>query len=1027
MLRRGTSCGRESHSPFVLRASVRGHRPVLACPSRCALRRRPWAARRRPATAAGTKTRPAAKDSTAGFPSAPGSGGHAAPRLKNNPGVKLRRLPAHRLTTACAAVLAAAALAFPAASPAATDPRASRFYEDALTRYEKRDVAGAIVQLKNALQIDKNLLPVHVLLGRALLLSGDVRGAEVALQEALRLGVNRAEVVVPLARAVIGQGRPQELLSNDRFALAGLPLPTQYELQILRASAAVDAGDLRAALKSVEDARAIDASDPSSWIAEVPIRVRSRQLAEARAAADRAVALAPNSADAHHARGETLQISGRLPEALASFDKALALQKAHLESAVARVGLLIDLRRDAEATREVQELRRLAPQEPRAQYLAAVLAERAGRADEARSALGSVTALLDPVPIEFLRFRPQLLMLGGMAHHGLNQPEKAKPYLEAVLRGQPQHPVAKVLATIYLGEKNLDRGIEALESYLRGTPNDARAMLMLASAHMSLGRHARATQILQDALKLGDQPELRSALGLSLVGRGLYADGLKELEAALAKDPGQLQAGLALVTLHLRNEQPAQAVKVAEALAQRHAGNAALQHLLGEARRRAGNAAGARTAFDAALKLDPGFAAAVVGLARLEIDAGAHDAAIARLQPLTTKEAKNVEALLASAVAFERAGQHERAQRSLEAADDVSGPNNLEPAIALVDFHLRRGQAEAAREAVKRAANKNPESLQTLIAQARVSIALRDPAAARTSLTRASNGASTNPPLLTRIALLQLDAGHVAGAVYSVDKALGERPDYLPALALKGDLALRGGEPAKAEQIARQLVAKQPRMGIGHALLGDVALAQRRPDAAVEAYRRAHELDRSSDSLLRLFRASFGRDPEGAIRLAEQWLKARPRDALVLRGLADAQLDRGQFAAARTHYEALSRLMPRDADVLNNLAFALVTLKDRAALPTAERALALAPQAPHVIGTAGWAAFQAGQPDRAVQLLRDARLRDPANPDTRYFLGAVLASTGRQQEAREELSHAVKTPGAFVHRRQAQELLASLR
>jgi hypothetical protein len=46
--------------------------------------------------------------------------------------------------------------------------KASRFYEDALQRYEKRDISGAIVQLKNALQADKTQLSVHVLLGKAL-------------------------------------------------------------------------------------------------------------------------------------------------------------------------------------------------------------------------------------------------------------------------------------------------------------------------------------------------------------------------------------------------------------------------------------------------------------------------------------------------------------------------------------------------------------------------------------------------------------------------------------------------------------------------------------------------------------------------------------------------------------------------------------------------------------------------------------------------------------------------------------------
>ena len=76
----------------------------------------------------------------------------------------------------------------------AADAKASKYYEDALVRYEKKDINGAIIQLKNALQIDKNMLPVQMLLGKALLQNGDVVSAEVAFTEALRLGVNRAEV-----------------------------------------------------------------------------------------------------------------------------------------------------------------------------------------------------------------------------------------------------------------------------------------------------------------------------------------------------------------------------------------------------------------------------------------------------------------------------------------------------------------------------------------------------------------------------------------------------------------------------------------------------------------------------------------------------------------------------------------------------------------------------------------------------------------------------------------------------------------
>ena len=63
---------------------------------------------------------------------------------------------------------------------------ASRYYEDALRRYEAKDLAGSILQLKNALQINREMLPAQLLLGKAALESGDPVAAELAFAESLR-------------------------------------------------------------------------------------------------------------------------------------------------------------------------------------------------------------------------------------------------------------------------------------------------------------------------------------------------------------------------------------------------------------------------------------------------------------------------------------------------------------------------------------------------------------------------------------------------------------------------------------------------------------------------------------------------------------------------------------------------------------------------------------------------------------------------------------------------------------------------
>jgi len=51
-----------------------------------------------------------------------------------------------------------------------------------------------------------------------------------------------------------------------------------------------------------------------------------------------------------------------------------------------------------------------------------MLLERSGDRVKAKAALSEVAALLDPVPIDFIRYRPQLLLLAGLANIWLQLP-----------------------------------------------------------------------------------------------------------------------------------------------------------------------------------------------------------------------------------------------------------------------------------------------------------------------------------------------------------------------------------------------------------------------------------------------------------------------------------------------------------------------------------------------------------------------------------------------------------------------------
>ena len=910
----------------------------------------------------------------------------------------------------------------------AADPKASKFFEDALVRYEKKDMDGAIIQLKNALQIDPKMLPVQVLLGKALLRNGEVIASEVALLEALRLGVNRAEIVVPLAQAYLAQGKHKLIFEQQQLLLTGLPAGVQLQLLLLRASASSDLGDVRGALKAIDDARAIDPRSPDVSLAEVPIRIRSRQFTEATAAVERALILAPGSAEAWYQKGSILHVMGELNGAIAAYDKALAADASHAEARIARTGINIDLGKNAEAFKDLDALQKLTPHEPRAAYLRALLAERNKDFTAANAALKEVTNLIDPVPMDFIRYRPQLLMLNGLSHFGLGQREKAKQYLVAFQKIQGNSPASKLLAQILLAEPNVPGAIDVLEGYLKGQPADAQAMTLLASAYMSLGRNAKATALMQEALKGRDTPEMRTVLGMSLIRGGQSAQGVNELDSVFRKTPGQTQAGLTLINMYMRSGQSAKAVSVAENLVKQFPQNANFFNLLGMARGQAGNGATAKEAFEQALKLDGNLTAAKLNLARLEIATKSYDAATLRLASILKADEKNAEAMYEMSVISDRRGKVADAQRWLEKANDLSGPKELRWGLALLDFFLRTGQSDLALQAAKRLSAKAPDDLQVLMAYARAQLAIGDPIGAKTSLNGATRFADYNAPKQVEIALLQLAANNLDGATYSLDKALSGQPDFLPAMALMADVELRKNESVKSEKRARDILAKYPQRAIGYSLLGDVARSRGQAATAIENYRRGHQIEPSTETLLRLFGALSLQDSgKPAIQLAEPWIKAHPQDIGVQKALGNTYARTGDFVAARRSYESVLQLAPDDSNVLNNLANVLLRLKDPTAIKIAEQALLKNSTNADAIDTLGWILFQNGQVDRSLTMLRDARLRVPANQEIRYHLAAVLAHTGRKNEARDELEAALKGGNSFESVNDAQALLRTLK
>lgn len=910
----------------------------------------------------------------------------------------------------------------------AQSAKVSALYEDALKRYQARELDAAAIQLKNALQEDRKFLPAQLLLGKVELENSSPNAAEGAFLQALSLGASRSEVVVPLARALMAQGKQARLLADANLQVAGLAPQTQAQLLLVRGAALSDLGDERAALDAILQARALAPQSADSWVAETPIRIRTNKFPEALAAAERALELDPRNADAHNQRGAALHVLGRLADATQAYSNALAIEPQHLDALLARAGLALDREDLRAAKQDIDRVRAKYPRDPRADYLAALVAERSADRAGSLAAMQRVADLLGPVPLENLRFRPQFLLLGALAHHAIGATAKARPYLEYLIKQQPRSPGTKLLAQLLFDAGEVENGVRLLEQYLQLVPNDLQAMGLLATGHSKAGRQSKAIQLMSRALERGDNTELRSVLGSSLLRAGQFGAAQKELEQAWQRTPRSPSAGVALAMLYLRTQQAAKAAEVARALVALDPSVATYPHLLGMAQAGQGKGKDARASFEKALQLGRHIPEVHMSLARLDAAEGKLSAALSRLNEVHRRNTEAIEPMLELAALHMRHREPDKAQGWLERAAAAAGPRDTRAGVALTNLLLVRLQTAKAVEQAKNVLAKQPENTDLLALLARTLLASGDANGARAPLLNASRRVSSADEL-AEIGALQLDAGDLPNGYYTLSKATESDPKHFRSQLLLARAEAQRGDLAAASRRAAQLESSNPRDAATHLLAADIATSRQQPAAALKSLRRAHELEPSALTAARLFQHLAVQDAGAAAQqFAESWLKRHPDDLPMLRSLAQHLAARQQLREAKLAYEQLLRRQPTDAPALNNLALVLLRLGERdAALATAERALAQAPREARVIDTVAWLLHLKGEHARALAMLRDARTRAPEHAEIRYHLAAALARAGNTAEARQEIESALAQPNGLVSVKEARELASTLK
>jgi len=321
---------------------------------------------------------------------------------------------------------------------------------------------------------------------------GDGIDAEMRLRAAIEQGAERRDVNALMGEALLAQGDEvgaRRWLARGEFS----PATAAAGWRALGLLERRD-GNLPASGRAYDRALALTPADAGLWVEIGRLRYAGGEHRLAIEAADHALSLDGANVPALTFRGELVRDRYGLLAALPWFERAILLDQKDVDVLLEYAATLGELGRASECLTVTRRVLDLSPKNPRAYYLQAVLAARAGNYPLARRLLLRTKGKLDD--------EAGVQMLRGAAELAVGNEAAAAQALEAVLRQRPDDRAAQDLLAraLYLRGEYRYLTLRFADAIGRGEVSPY-LVTVVARASEALGQRGAAGDLLDRAAR----------------------------------------------------------------------------------------------------------------------------------------------------------------------------------------------------------------------------------------------------------------------------------------------------------------------------------------------------------------------------------------------------------------------------------------------------------------------------------------------------------------------------------------------
>ncbi|MCV2884436.1 PEP-CTERM system TPR-repeat protein PrsT [Aestuariibacter sp. AA17] len=775
---------------------------------------------------------------------------------------------------------------------------------------EQDNVPAAIVELKNAVQLDPKSAEARFLLGEAYMQRKEYANAEKELSRAMDLGYPVNEVV-PLLSQAYKQTNAHAALSEMDIKNTGLSDVEKLKVGFakLQSLLALDKQGEAAAL--VEELSALDTRSVYKGLVEVVGLILNEGYDEALTSLASLREQAPMNADIMQLQGRLYLQLNRIEDAIAVYRDFVKNDSADTESKFILARLLVNNQNTKEAAGYIDELLKLSKENPLLNQLKATTSAAEGEFEVAQEYAEKA--------IYQGNTDPTLRLVAGYAAYQRQDFEGTNRHLAFIASDlPPAHPALKMLAASQLQLGLTSQASTILNKIENVSESDASLFSRTGYELIRSGNVEEAKALVQKSETISQSAEDLTRLGVLKLSLN-NVEGILDLEKAVDKSPALESAKTTLGTAYLATQQFDKALALAENWISSEPNSVDPYILKTEVYIQQKAFTDARNAVTKALEIEPGNGIVQLAEARIDVAQGQNEQALNKINQILAQKADFIPAIAAYYQVKKASEQSDGAMTPALNALNTSPENKaLKELVARMHFSEANYDASMALLEDTTFDNQTASNLWSLYGQLLLRLNQTDKALSHYDKWLALQPLNKDA-ILGKLLILDARQNYTQG-VELASGFLENRNDSQIAM-LNTHFTVMSGQFVQAREMFNALPDNIQALPIMKSTLARILVAEQQPQDALPLAKAAYEaVSNTRNVVLNLAILELLDRQQDGIQLLEKHIASNPTDIAALMLLAERQINSDPKKAAAT-YEKTLALRSDNFVVLNNIAY----------------------------------------------------------------------------------------------------------